>query len=84
MARPVTHVIKRFPEYEPAIERLVRTNESFLAMCEDYAVGVEALRRWERTTDPKRAVRIAELRMSLGELEVEILEALTLEARRPG
>jgi hypothetical protein len=84
MARPVTHVIKRFPEHELAIERLVRTNESFLAMCEDYAVGVEALQRWERTTDPKRAVRIAELRVSLGELEVEILEVLTLEARRPG
>ena len=45
-------------------------------MCEDYAVGVEALRRWERATDPKRAMRIAELRDSLAELEVEILEVL--------
>jgi hypothetical protein len=84
MARPATDVIKRFPEHELAIERLIRTNESFRTMCEDYAVGVEALRRWERATDPKRAVRIAELRGSLAELEVEILEVLTLEARRPG
>ena len=84
MARPATYVIKRFPEHELAIERLARTNESFQTMCEDYAVGVEALRRWERTTDPKRAVRIAELRESLAELEVEILEVLILEARRPG
>ena len=84
MARPTTHVIKRFPDHELAIERLARTNESFGAMCEDYAVGVEALRRWERATDPKRAVRIAELRESLAEVEVEILEVLTLEARRPG
>ena len=83
MARPTIHVIKRFPDHELAIERLARTNESFGAMCEDYAVGVEALRRWERTTDPKRAVRIAELRDSLAELKVEILEVLTQKARRP-
>ena len=36
-------VTKRFPEHELAIERLVRTSESFRSMCEDYAVGVEAL-----------------------------------------
>jgi hypothetical protein len=52
-------------------------------MCEDYAVGVEALRRWEHAIDPKRALRIAELRDSLAELEVEILEVLTQKARRP-
>ena len=83
MARPTTHVIERFPDHELAIERLARTNESFGAMCEDYAVGVDALRRWERANDPKRMVRIAELRDSLAELEVEILEVLTQKARRP-
>jgi hypothetical protein len=80
MARPVTHVIKRFPEHELAIERLVRRSECFRSMCEDYAVGVEALRRWERSTDPKRTVRIAELRESLAELEEEMLEELKQEA----
>jgi hypothetical protein len=49
-------------------------------MCDDYAVGVEALRRWELATDPKRALRIAELRDSLAELEEEMLEALEQEA----
>jgi hypothetical protein len=76
MARPATHVIKRFPEHELAIERLVRKSEGFRSMCEDYAVGVEALRRWERATDPKRSARIAELRESLAELEEEMLEEL--------
>jgi hypothetical protein len=76
MARPARHVIKRFPEHELAIERLVRTSESFRSMCEDYALGVEALGRWERATDPKPAARIAELRESLLELEEEMLEAL--------
>jgi hypothetical protein len=80
MANPATHLIKRFPEHELAIERLIRTNESFRSMCDDYAVGLEALRRWERATDPKRAVRIAELRESLVELDEEILEVLEQEA----
>jgi hypothetical protein len=76
MAKPATHLIKRFPEHELAIERLTRKSESFRSMCEDYAVGIEALRRWERATDPQRAARIAELRESLAELEEEMLEAL--------
>jgi hypothetical protein len=84
MARPATHVIKHFPEHELAIERLVRTNESFRSMCEDYAVGVEALQRWERAIDPKDPAMIAELRESLADLEEEMLEALEQEAVRSG
>ena len=85
MARPATHVIQRFPEHELAIERLVRTSESFRSMCDDYAVGIEALRHWERTADLKRAVRIAELRDVLAELEEEMLEVLRQEtAHRSG
>jgi hypothetical protein len=82
MVGPATHLITRFPEHELAIERLVRTNETFRAMCEDYAMGVEALRRWERATDPKRAVRIAELQDVLAELEDEMLEVLERETAR--
>jgi hypothetical protein len=80
MPKPATHIINRFPEHELAIERLVRKSEGFRSMCEDYAVGVEALRRWERATDPKRSARIAELRESLAELEEEMLEELKQEA----
>jgi hypothetical protein len=82
MAKPATRLINRFPEHELAIERLARKSESFRSMCEDYAVGIEALRRWERTTDPQRAARIAELRKSLAELEEEMLEALQQEGLR--
>jgi hypothetical protein len=81
MAKLATHVVKRFPEHELAIERLVRTSESFRSMCDDYAVGLEALRRWARATDPKGAVRIAELCQSLAELEDEMLEALEQDAK---
>jgi len=87
MARPATYIVERFPEHELAIERLARSSESFRSMCEDYAVGVEALERWERATDatdPKRTVRIAELRESLVELETEIRQALEEAAYRSG
>ena len=80
MAKPARQVTKRFPEHELAIERLVRTSESFRSMCEDYAVGVEALGQWERASDPKHATRIAELRDTLAEVEEEMLEALEQEA----
>jgi hypothetical protein len=45
MTKPAMQVVKRFPEHELAIERLVRTSESFRSICDDYAVGLEALRR---------------------------------------
>jgi DNA repair ATPase RecN len=80
MAGPATHVIKRFPEHELTIERLVRKSESFRGMCEDYAVGVEALWHWEREADPELSARIAEIRESLDELEQEMLEELKQEA----
>jgi hypothetical protein len=80
MATPATHVIERFPQHELAIERLIRTSESFRSMCDDYAVGIEALRRWERASEAGHGARIAELRESLAELEAEMLEVLEQEA----
>jgi hypothetical protein len=53
-------------------------------MCEDYAVGVEALQPWERAIDPKPSAGIADLRESLADLEEEMLEALEQEAVRSG
>jgi hypothetical protein len=81
MVRPGIYVIERFPQHELAIERLFRTCETFRSICEDYAVGIEALRRWNDSTDPRRSERIAELRDTLAELEQEILEALEQDAR---
>jgi ribosomal protein S19E (S16A) len=81
MVRPATYVIERLPQHELAIQRLVRTCETFRSICEDYAVGIEALRRWEGSTEPRRSERIAELRDALAELEQEILEALAQDTR---
>ena len=49
-----------FPDHELTIERLARSSETFRSMCQDSAVGVEALRRWEhaRQTLEEAAYRI--------------------------
>jgi hypothetical protein len=84
MVRPAPHVIKRFPDHELAIERLAHSSKTLRSTCRDYAVGVEALGRWERATDPTRAVSIAELGDSLADLERGIRQMLEEAARRSG
>lgn len=71
----ITHrVVARFPDHELAIERLVRSSESFKEMCEEYNEGIVALERWQQAARPQ--TELAELRDSLAGLEAEILEAL--------
>ena len=83
MSQITRRVVARFPDHELAIERLARSSESFRAMCEEYTEGVEAFERWQRSA--RREAEVAELRVSLGELEEEIVEALRQEATpRPG
>lgn len=76
MPTRATSVVERFPEHELTIERLARTDDNFGSMCDDHAAGVNALRRWHQSDDPKRAERIDELEESLTELEDEILRAI--------
>ena len=75
----ITHrVVARFPGRELAIERLVRSSESFREMCEEYNEGVEALERWQQVARPQ--AELAELGNSLADLEAEILKALQEDA----
>jgi hypothetical protein len=78
MSRIAHRVVARFPDHELAIERLVRSSESFREMCEEYNEGVEALERWQAARRPE--VELSELRDSLADLEAEILEALQKDA----
>jgi hypothetical protein len=75
----ITHrVVARFPDHELAIERLVRSSESFKEMCEEYDEGIEALERWQQAARPQ--TELAELRDSLADLEAEMLAALQEDA----
>ena len=78
MARITHHVVARFPEHELAIERLVRSSESFKEMCEEYNEGIDALERWQQAARPQ--AEVAELRDSLADLEAEMLAALQGDA----
>ncbi len=73
-------VVARFPEHELAIERLFRQSETFRSMCEDYADGVDAIRFWQDRDHPRAALKVAELRDCVADLEAEIVRALEEDA----
>ncbi len=47
MPSEVKHVIQRFPAQADLIVRLAAQSESFRTICEDYALAVETLQRFE-------------------------------------
>ncbi len=47
MPSEVKHVIQRFPAQADLIVRLAAQSESFRAICEDYALAIETLQRFE-------------------------------------
>ena len=71
-------VIERFPKHAASIRELFHADQSFREMCGDYADTLEALQRWQASSDPHQAARIAEYRELAEALEIEIATALRL------
>jgi hypothetical protein len=69
-------VIERFPELAAALQERFHADQSLREMCSDYAETLEALRRWQTSSDPHRAARIEEYRELAEGLEIEILAVL--------
>jgi hypothetical protein len=69
-------VIERFPELAAALQERFHGDQSLREMCSDYAETLEALRRWQTSSDPHRAARIEEYRELAEGLEIEILAVL--------
>ena len=69
-------VIERFPEVAAALQERFHGDQSLREMCSDYAETLEALRRWQTSSDPHRAARVEEYRQLAEGLEIEILAAL--------
>ena len=69
-------VIERFPELAAALQERFHADQSLREMCSDYAETLEALRRWQASSDPHRAARIEEYRELAEGLEAEIDTAL--------
>ena len=71
-------VIERFPKHAAAIRHLFHVDQSFREICGDYAETLEALERWQASSDPRKAARIEEYQELARELESEVLTALGL------
>jgi hypothetical protein len=72
------HVIERFPKQAASIRDLFHADQSFRDICGDYADTLEALQRWEASSGPHKAARIAEYQELARALESEVLAALGL------
>jgi hypothetical protein len=70
--RAVDHVVERFPERMELILRLYLKDEQFRSMCEDLALSISSLRRFERRPDAHIRPEVDDYRALLRELEDEI------------
>ena len=66
-------VLKRFPEHRHVLQRICRSNDEFLTLCEDYRLCKEALAYWNISDSNQAPLRVKEYRSLLKELEIEIL-----------
>ena len=69
------HIHERFPEKIHAINLLRAENPSFLALCEDYEICIDALRHWAHSQEAEAKMRLEEYETLAHELEEEIEQA---------
>ena len=88
MPPEVKRVIERFPTQADLILRLAAQSESFRAICEDYALAVESLQRFEALAraqvENKAQVerKIADYRGIVLDLAQEIERSLAMGSER--
>ena len=66
-------VIKKFPEHKGEIQRLFKSDDEFLTLCDDYRMCKEALAYWNISDSDQAPLRVNEYQLLLKELENEIL-----------
>ena len=66
-------VIKKFPEHTAVLQRLFKSNDDFLALCDDYQMCKETLAYWNISDSDQAPLRVDEYQSLLEELETEIL-----------
>jgi hypothetical protein len=75
--RAVDHVVERFPERMDAIRRLYLRDEQFRAACEDFALSICSLRRFEARPDAHLRPEVDDYLMVVRELEKELCSYLS-------
>jgi hypothetical protein len=76
------HIKERFPDKVSDLSIRMAEDPSFLDLCEDYDVCVNALQYWSRSTEPEARDRVDEYRSLSREIENEIAQAI--ELHKPG
>ncbi len=72
----VFFVMKKFPEDRAVIQRLFKSDDEFLMLCDDYWRCKEALVYWNMSTSDHAPLRISEYQSLLKELENEIMRTV--------
>ena len=70
--RAVDHTVERLPEWTNTIRRLYLKDERFRAICEDFALSIGALRRFEDRSDAHLRPEVEDYRAMVRELEDEL------------
>lgn len=70
--RAIDHVAELFPGRAALVRRLYLGNEGFRAICEDFALSLASLRRFEARPDAAFRPEIADHRALLKDLEREL------------
>jgi hypothetical protein len=65
-------VIERFPEHARAARLLLLASPAFRSVCEDYALALDGLARFERLDGAGGRAEIADYRAAIAGLEAEI------------
>lgn len=76
----IARIRRLLPERAEEISRLALRNDAFRAICEDYGMALEALKRLEIRNHPLDLEKILEYRALIRDLERELREEL---ARSP-
>ena len=69
-------ILERFPEDDAALQVLFQVSHHFQALCGDYQDGLNALKRWERSTTEEALAMCSMYTVLLQELEQEVREYL--------
>lgn len=75
--RAVDHVAERFPDRAATVRRLYLSDERFRSACEDFALSVASLRRFETRPDAALRPEIDDYRRLLRELGDELAHYLS-------
>ena len=73
----LAEAIARFPDQAPLLRRLALKDQAFRSLCEDYALALASLARFEARSDAAKRPEIADYQMVIAELESEVARFLT-------